>query len=61
MTALPVTGLVSFPGSGNTWVRHLIQQMTGNTYGNISLKLEKGMLPSSKVKIGLFRVIYFMF
>jgi len=29
-TPLPVTGLVSFPGSGNTWVRHLIQQMTGN-------------------------------
>ena len=27
--ALPMTGLVSFPGSGNTWVRHLIQQMTG--------------------------------
>lgn len=26
---LPVTGLVSFPGSGNTWTRHLIQQMTG--------------------------------
>ncbi|XP_045165723.2 WSC domain-containing protein 1-like [Mercenaria mercenaria] len=28
-TALPLTGLVSFPGSGNTWTRHLIQQMTG--------------------------------
>jgi len=28
-TPLPITGLVSFPGSGNTWVRHLIQQMTG--------------------------------
>ena len=27
--SLPITGLVSFPGSGNTWVRHLIQQMTG--------------------------------
>ena len=28
-TPLPIPGLVSFPGSGNTWVRHLIQQMTG--------------------------------
>jgi hypothetical protein len=28
-TQLPITGLVSFPGSGNTWTRHLIQQMTG--------------------------------
>lgn len=28
-TARPVIGLVSFPGSGNTWTRHLIQQMTG--------------------------------
>ena len=26
---LPLTGLVSFPGSGNTWVRHLVQQLTG--------------------------------
>lgn len=25
---LPLTGLGSFPGSGNTWTRHLIQQMT---------------------------------
>lgn len=27
--ALPVTALVSFPGSGNTWLRHLIQEATG--------------------------------
>ncbi|XP_059145586.1 WSCD family member GA21586-like [Physella acuta] len=26
---LPVTGLVSFPGSGNTWLRFLIQEATG--------------------------------
>lgn len=26
---LPVTALVSFPGSGSTWVRHLVQQLTG--------------------------------
>lgn len=25
----PVTALVSFPGSGSTWVRHLVQQLTG--------------------------------
>ena len=25
---LPLTALASFPGSGNTWVRHLIQQIT---------------------------------
>lgn len=29
-TQLPPIGLVSFPGSGNTWTRHLIEQMTGN-------------------------------
>lgn len=28
-TPLPVTGLVGFPGSGSTWLRHLVQQMTG--------------------------------
>ncbi len=22
-------GLVSFPGSGNTWLRHILQQLTG--------------------------------
>ena len=26
---LPVTALVSFPASGNTWTRHLLQQLTG--------------------------------
>ena len=26
---LPPTALASSPGSGNTWVRHLIQQLTG--------------------------------
>ena len=30
-TSLPLTALVSFPGSGNTWVRHLLQQATGKT------------------------------
>ena len=27
----PITALASFPGSGNTWVRHLLQQATGET------------------------------
>ena len=26
---LPVTALFSYPGSGNTWIRHLLQQSTG--------------------------------
>ena len=30
--ALPVTALASFPGSGNTWVRHLLQEATGKHY-----------------------------
>ncbi|CAH1793019.1 unnamed protein product, partial [Owenia fusiformis] len=33
--ALPKTALFSFPGSGNTWLRHLIQQMTGFYTGSI--------------------------
>ncbi|WAR00788.1 WSCD-like protein [Mya arenaria] len=32
---LPVTALVSFPGSGNTWVRHLLQQLTGIGTGSV--------------------------
>ena len=31
-TDLPLVLLVSFPGSGNTWTRHLIQQATGILY-----------------------------
>ena len=27
--SLPITGLVSFPGAGNTWARHLLQQVSG--------------------------------
>lgn len=37
---LPLTGLVSFPGSGNTWVRHLVQQLTGRE-GNMLSQLLK--------------------
>ncbi|XP_061163273.1 WSCD family member CG9164-like [Saccostrea echinata] len=33
--ALPLTALVSFPGSGNTWVRHILQQATGINTGSV--------------------------
>ncbi|KAK3097608.1 hypothetical protein FSP39_011358 [Pinctada imbricata] len=32
---LPKTALASFPGSGNTWLRHLLQQATGLYTGSI--------------------------
>ncbi|BFZ18265.1 hypothetical protein BsWGS_21304 [Bradybaena similaris] len=32
--SLPATGLASFPGSGNTWVRYLIQEATGILTGS---------------------------
>ena len=31
-TVFPLTALASFPGSGNTWVRHLLQEATGKLY-----------------------------
>uniref|UniRef100_A0A8D8YQ98 WSCD family member AAEL009094 n=1 Tax=Cacopsylla melanoneura TaxID=428564 RepID=A0A8D8YQ98_9HEMI len=31
----PVVGLVSFPGSGNTWLRYLLQQATGIHTGSV--------------------------
>ena len=31
----PLVGIVSFPGSGNTWVRYLLQQMTGILTGSV--------------------------
>lgn len=34
-TPLPLTALASFPGSGNTWVRHILQQATGILTGSI--------------------------
>ena len=39
----PRTALASYPGSGNTWVRYLLQQatgiVTGSVYNNKDLKL----------------------
>lgn len=34
MNGTGVTGLVSFPGSGNTWVRELLQTVTGVCTGS---------------------------
>ncbi|XP_076336830.1 WSCD family member GA21586-like [Tachypleus tridentatus] len=31
----PITALASFPGSGNTWIRYLVQQSTGYFTGSI--------------------------
>ena len=31
----PITGLLSFPGSGNTWLRYLIQKTTGILTGSV--------------------------
>nr|CAD7409860.1 unnamed protein product [Timema cristinae]CAD7424555.1 unnamed protein product [Timema monikensis] len=35
MVPRPVVALVSFPGSGNTWVRYLLQQATGIYTGSV--------------------------
>lgn len=32
---LPLTGLISFPGSGNTWTRYLIERLTGIATGSV--------------------------
>ena len=31
----PVTALASFPGAGNTWTRHMIQQLTGELVSRV--------------------------
>ena len=31
----PITGLWSYPGSGNTWMRYLIEQTTGKITGSV--------------------------
>lgn len=36
------TALISFPGSGNTWVRHIIETVTG--YHTTSWYCDKGLL-----------------
>lgn len=33
--SLPMTALVSFPGSGNTWLRYLLETSTGVFTGSV--------------------------
>ena len=50
-----LTALASFPGSGNTWVRYLIQQATGYVTGSI---YNDGSLKNSKT-IALFLLSHY--
>jgi hypothetical protein len=54
----PVVALASFPGSGNTWLRYLLQQatgvLTGSVYKDYAL-LKNGFLAESIVN-GLVKV-----
>lgn len=45
-----LVGLVSFPGSGNSWVRYLLQQSTGIFTGSVYIdgELRKNGLPNGK-------------
>ncbi|KAL3889979.1 hypothetical protein ACJMK2_002291 [Sinanodonta woodiana] len=45
-TPFPKTALASYPGSGNTWTRHLIQQATGFATG--SVYCDSRLFPSFK-------------
>ena len=51
--SLPQTLLVSFPGSGNTWARYLIECatgiFTGSVYDDLALE-EKGLYISTCIK-----------
>ena len=51
----PVTALASRPGSGNTWVRHLLQLATGKQTGSIfhELRLKRNGFPGEG---GLFHI-----
>lgn len=35
----PVTALFSFPGSGNTWTRHLLEYTSGKTLSSLKIYL----------------------
>lgn len=39
-TKLPLTALVSYPGSGSTWLRHIVQQLTGVATGSSTCQKE---------------------
>lgn len=55
-----LTALASFPGSGNTWVRYLIQQATGYVTGSIyndgSLKNSKALFLLSHSRKNLEKI-----
>ena len=55
----PVVALASFPGSGNTWLRYLIQQATGFLTGSVykdKVLLKKGF-PAENVNNGSVLVV----
>ena len=47
----PMTALASRPGSGNTWVRHLLQLATGKQTGSIfhELRLKRNGFPGEGI------------
>ena len=50
----PLTALASFPGSGNTWIRYLLQQATGIATGSVynSSQFLKSCFPGEGVYNG---------
>ena len=50
----PLTALASFPGSGNTWIRYLLQQATGIATGSVynSTQFLKSCFPGEGVYNG---------
>ncbi|KAB7497816.1 WSCD family member [Armadillidium nasatum] len=55
----PNTALVSFPGSGNTWLRYLLQQATGYYTGSVykDYALLKNGFPAESVANGTVLVV----
>ncbi|XP_069160117.1 WSCD family member AAEL009094-like [Procambarus clarkii] len=55
----PATALVSFPGSGNTWIRYLLQQVTGYYSGSVykDYALMKNGFPAESVSNGSVVVV----
>ena len=55
----PINGLLSFPGSGNTWIRHLIQIATGHLTGSFHFSelLYNNGFPGENLKNGSAIVI----
>merc|ERR1712038_829368 len=50
----PIVALASFPGSGNTWLRYLLQQSTGILTGSVykDSVLRRGGFPAESVANG---------